>query len=77
MNQKQRNHEIDLMWRQLESHELVKEHDYKRGCTVRLMDTTHAFNTTREVHAYLTGAYELIGLLVYSYNINIKRKSET
>ena len=72
MNHKQRLHEIDIMWKQLYEHDAMEEHDYRNGMTIRLFGTTHAFNTTREVHAFLTGAYDLLNLLVYTYKVSLK-----
>ena len=65
MNQKQVKHEIELMWRQLRNHDAVREKDYKSGLAVRLSNVTHTFGTYRELHAFLTGAYDLLNYLVY------------
>ena len=64
-NTKQRYHEIDMMWRQLDEFGAVREKDYKRGFTVRLSEQTHVFGTGREVHAFLSGALDMVRHLAY------------
>ena len=64
-NTRQRYHEIEMMWRQLDEFGAVREHDYKNGFTVRLSQQTHVFGTGREVHAFLSGALDMVRLLSY------------
>ena len=70
MNIKQRNFEIDMMWRQLGELDGLDQNDFRRGHSVRFQQSSHAFTTGREVHAFLSGALEAVRWLRYQEEKN-------
>lgn len=65
MDLRQRYHEIKMMWRQLGELDALDEDDFISGMLVRFQRQLHRFMTTREVHAFLTGAIEAVRWLRY------------
>ncbi len=67
---KQRIYEIKMMWRQLEEFEATHGDDFLSGMTVRFQKQSYRFTTTREIHAFLTGALEAVRWLRYEEEKN-------
>jgi len=67
VNQQQRKHEIDMMWRQLGEYGVQQAGDYLdvNRLVVRLCQSTTGFRDRKQIHAFLSGALEVTRFLDY------------